>query len=129
MAHEPDTEGGAAALEPAVDIRVTRTGGVAGVRRGWCVESPEPGAWEPLVEACPWDDVPDAELTDAERAGADHFEWIIEVLAPEPTRTAALPDGQVDGPWRELVDRVRGEGRAVRPAPPRRRGSEEGDHG
>ncbi len=115
MADEPDRSG----AENAVDIRVTRAGGVAGIRRGWCVESPEPSAWEPLVEACPWDEVPDAELTDAERAGADHFEWIIEVLAPAPARSAALPEDAVDGPWRELVDRVRDEGRTVRPAPPR----------
>jgi len=114
MADEPETSGD----EPAVDIRVTRTGGVAGIRRGWCVESPEPEAWEPLVEACPWDEIPDAELTDAERAGADHFEWVIEVLAPEPARSVALPDGAVDGPWRELVERVRDEGQPVRPPRP-----------
>ena len=97
--------------EPEVDIRVTRTGGLAGVRRGWCVESRDSGEWEPLVEACPWDD--DGIVVDT---GADRFVWRIEVLAPAPQRTAELPDAAVEGPWRALVVRVRDEGAPVRPA-------------
>lgn len=93
---------------PAVAIRVTRSGGVAGMLRVWLVESVEADGWLPLVDACPWDD--------RERpSGADRFVWRIEVRAPEPTREAELPDGAVRGPWRELVDRVRQEGEPVSP--------------
>ena len=100
--------------EPEVRIRVTRSGGVAGIRRGWRVESREPAAWEPLVEACPWDAEP-------ETAGADRFVWLIEVAAPAPPRMAELPETAMHGPWRELVERVQQEGEPVRPATPRRR--------
>lgn len=102
--------------EPAeVRIQVTRSGGVAGIRRGWCVESQEADAWEPLVAACPWDAEPEC-------VGADRFVWLIEVAAPPPVRTARLPAGAVHGPWRELVERVREQGEPVRPA----RGHEHG---
>lgn len=114
MADERDRASGRVVpAAPAVDIRVSRAGGVAGMRRAWAVESPDPSDWAPLVAACPWDDVPDAELT-----GADRLAWRIEVRAPEPPRTAELPERAVDGAWRTLVDRVRDEGRPVRPAPP-----------
>ncbi|MBN9142208.1 MAG: hypothetical protein J0H23_15440 [Micrococcales bacterium] len=120
MADEPEPTHGAntEGATPAVDIRVTRTGGVAGVRRGWSVESPDPAPWRPLVEACPWDDEPDGALT-----GVDRFAWRIEVLAPEPPRNAELPERALHGPWRELVERVRDEGAPVRPAP---RGASDG---
>lgn len=101
--------------EPAVDIRVTRSGGLAGARRGWCVESHDPADWALLVEACPWDDEPDAALTGVDR---DRFSWRIDVLAPQPARRAELPERAVHGPWRELVDRVRDEGQPVRPERP-----------
>jgi hypothetical protein len=98
--------------ESEVRIQVTRSGGVAGIRRGWCVESHEPEAWEPLVAACPWDAEP-------ESVGADRFVWLIEVTSPPPARTAELPEAAVHGPWRELVERVREQGEPVRA--PRRR--------
>src|SRR5690606_8995988 len=94
--------------EPEVRIRVTRSGGVAGVRRGWCVESQEGAVWRGLVEACPWDAEPP-------RASADRFVWRIEVDAPEPPRTTVLPEAAVRGPWRLLVERVQEEGEPVRP--------------
>ncbi len=93
--------------EAEVRIQVTRSGGVAGIRRGWCVESREPGVWEPLVAACPWDAEPAS-------VDADRFVWRIEVASPPPARTAELPETAVHGPWRELVDRVRAEGEPVR---------------
>ena len=41
-------------------ITVQRSGGVAGMKRTWTVR-PEPpedtDRWQPLIEACPWDDV------------------------------------------------------------------------
>jgi|SRR5690606_30169427 len=109
--------------EAEVRIQVTRTGGVAGMRRGWSVESHESGRWEPLVAACPWDDEPAS-------SSADRFVWRIEVAAPPPVRAASLPETAVHGPWRELVERVREEGEPVRPArsvrPSRRRRPEHG---
>lgn len=104
--------------EPEVRIQVTRSGGVAGIRRGWCVESHEPGTWEPLVAACPWGDEPQ------ESGGADRFVWRIEVTAPPPTRTAEVPETALHGPWRELLERVRDEGAPV--PPPHRRRSDRG---
>ncbi len=94
--------------EPAVVIRVIRTGGIAGMRRAWRVETRDVDAWEPIVRACPWDRVENA------TPEPDRFVWLIEVRAPEPSRTAMLPEREVDGPWRELVDRVRSEGEPVR---------------
>lgn len=108
MAADPDPD-----PTPAVAIRVTRSGGVAGIPRVWRVESVEPDGWQPLVDACPWDDGP-------QPSGADRFVWRIEVRAPQPTREAELPETAVRGPWRELVDRVRQEGEPAAP-PPRRR--------
>ncbi|AYF99235.1 protealysin inhibitor emfourin [Protaetiibacter intestinalis] len=109
MADGPDPEAtpGSAPDAPAVAIRVTRTGGIAGIRRGWRVESGEPDGWAGLVDACPWDEgaVPD---------GADRFTWCIEVHAPEPERRAEVPETAMRGPWRELVERVRDEGEPVR---------------
>ncbi|WP_191412365.1 protealysin inhibitor emfourin [Salinibacterium sp. ZJ70] len=99
---------------PAVVIRVIRTGGIAGVRRGWRVETRDVEAWEPIVSACPWDRVEDA------AAEPDRFVWLIEVRAPEPSRRAVLPEREVYGPWRELVDRVRSEGEPLRAPRPGR---------
>lgn len=106
MAAKPDPD----PATPAVVIRVTRSGGVAGIRRGWRIESAEPDGWAPLVDACPWQDEPGS-------SGADRFVWRIEVRAPEPPRRAELPDAAVQGPWRELVERVRQEGSPVTPSP------------
>jgi hypothetical protein len=100
--------------DPEVRISVTRSGGVAGLRRSWRVESGERGAWPELVEACPWGDRPSGD-------GADRFVWLIEVASPAPERAVELPETAVQGPWRDLVDRVREEGEPVRPASARRR--------
>lgn len=109
MAAQPDPD----LPTSAVVIVVTRSGGVAGIRRGWAVETADPNGWQPLVDACPWQDEP-------ERAGADRFVWRIEVRAPEPPREVELPENAVHGPWRELVDRVREEGRPIAAARPGR---------
>ncbi len=92
----------------AVLIRVTRSGGFAGIRRSWIVESEESDGWARLVDACPWNE-------QSESSGADRFVWHIEVRAPAPSREAQLPDAAVQGPWRSLVDRVRERGDARDP--------------
>ncbi|TPX00700.1 hypothetical protein FJ656_31440, partial [Schumannella luteola] len=104
MADEPDPDRDS----PAVDIRVTRSGGVAGMRRGWAVASPDARRWEPLVDACPWDDDGPGLLVRDD--GPDRMLWRIEVLAPGPARSAELPESAVEGPWRALVETVRDEG-------------------
>ena len=83
---------------PALVVRVTRTGGFAGLRRQWQVEAvseDEARLWWPLVEACPWG----AAEGDCHADG-----FLYEVRANG--REATLPERQMDGPWRELVDAV-----------------------
>lgn len=86
-------------------VLVVRSGGVAGISRRWSVEESEPGDdWIALVEACPWDSVG----TDPE--ARDRFVWRIEARTAQRRRTASVPDSELTGPWRELVDRVRRDG-------------------
>lgn len=83
-------------------IVVVRSGGFAGIRREWHVEAvDDAGDWEPLVAACPWDAV----THDA--TSRDRFVWRIEVRVSRRRRVASVPDRDLTGPWRELVDRVR----------------------
>lgn len=82
----------------AIVIRVVRTGGFAGARREWQVRG-EASAWLPLVEACSWRSIP------PDRGSADRYEWRIEVRG-RVHRTARVPDAALDGPLRDLVERV-----------------------
>jgi len=89
--------------DPRVVIAVVRTGGIAGIRRRWRVE-PDPddaSQWIALIERCPWDD------EGADDSGADRFVWTIRARTPSEKRERDLPDSQLSGPWRELVDAVR----------------------
>lgn len=86
-----------------VVIAVVRSGGIAGIRREWQVE-PDPTdapEWITMIDSCPWDE--DLETT----RGADRFVWVIRVRTPSERRERELPDSQLAGPWRELVDAVR----------------------
>ncbi|KQR40529.1 protealysin inhibitor emfourin [Microbacterium sp. Leaf159] len=86
-----------------VVIAVVRTGGIAGIRRQWRVE-PDPAEsldWIAMIESCPWD----ADADDA--TGADRFVWLIRVRTPSEKRERELPDSELAGPWRQLVDAVR----------------------
>lgn len=94
--------------DPVLVVRVTRTGGFAGLRRQWAVEAAtdaDATAWWPLVEACPWDAAPGQRVADG---------FVYEVIAND--RHAELPEQQLDGPWRVLIDAVQAE------QPPDRRG-------
>lgn len=80
-------------------ISVKRTGGFAGLTRRWAVEVGQPelrDEWLPIIESCPWDDVPQTQ-NQPDR----YMYWI---SAGE--REASLPEQDVTGPWRQLVDRT-----------------------
>lgn len=81
-------------------ITVTRSGGIAGIRRTWIViveEQADSEDWNRLVSDLPWD------ARVREPAQPDRF--VYEIRASR--RRITLPERHVTGPWRELVDRVR----------------------
>jgi hypothetical protein len=84
-------------------VVVIRSGGIAGLRRQWRVEPPDVDAprWVDLIDRCPWDApaVPDA--------GADRFSWTIRARTPGHECERTVSDGELSGPWRDLVDAVR----------------------
>jgi hypothetical protein len=85
-------------------ILVVRSGGIAGLTRRWSVDEPEPADdWIALLEACPWDAV-------GETSGADRFVWRIEAHLAARSREASVPDSELTGPWKDLVDRVQQDG-------------------
>jgi hypothetical protein len=94
-----------AAARAELTILVVRSGGVTGIPQRWSVDEPDPGDdWIALVEACPWDAV------GADEVGRDRFVWRIEAHLATNSREASVPDRDLTGPWRELVDRVQRDG-------------------
>ncbi|WP_227496900.1 protealysin inhibitor emfourin [Planctomonas psychrotolerans] len=91
-------------------IVVSRSGGFSGLTRRWVVDTdgPESSDWHLLVDACPWDEQVD------DPPQPDRYFYIIVANAHE----ARLPEQQVEGPWRTLVDRVRSAGNPVPPTRP-----------
>lgn len=84
--------------EPLFTIAIARTGGVAGLRREWVIEVAdvrEAARWQPLIEACPWDE-------HCDDARPDGFSYAVRAAG----RTAVLPESALQGPWRRLVDKV-----------------------
>ena len=81
-------------------IAVRRTGGFAGLTMRWAVDVTQPelgDIWMPLIESCPWEDAPDL-ANEPDR-------YMYSISAGE--RNATLPEREVTGPWRDLVDRTR----------------------
>ena len=116
-----DAPGPAAA--PPVEVAVTRSGGFAGMTKRWHVEPApdEASVWIDLIAQCPWDapsSVVPARGDAADGrppAGADRFTWWIRARCGEQDeREAELPDDEVVGAWRELVDAVRDWSRSAR---------------
>jgi hypothetical protein len=139
-----DADGGAP--DPALEVDVARTGGIAGMTRRWSAQPPaaEAPEWRSLIERCPWDDVPppwapeegahtaptattsgpeESPALSAQDRGRppvpEGFVWLIRASwAGSDPREAELFDDQVVGAWRELIDAVR-EWNRQRPGPER----------
>ncbi|MEV8147234.1 protealysin inhibitor emfourin [Arthrobacter sp. NPDC080031] len=96
-------------------ITVQRSGGVAAITRVWTVDaatSEDKRRWMPIVEACPWDQVPSRGQARALAAGkaagqADRFMYSIRA----GQHRATLPETDVTGPWHTLVENAKVEGR------------------
>ncbi|WP_314508239.1 protealysin inhibitor emfourin [uncultured Microbacterium sp.] len=101
----------------AVAVTVTRTGGIAGMRRTWRVqpETAQVPRWIALIDGCPWDTADPAHAIPP--SGADRFLWHVDARCGQTAREAALADPDVQGPWRDLIDAVRAAQKAA--APPR----------
>ncbi|ROP64418.1 hypothetical protein EDF24_2149 [Curtobacterium sp. PhB130] len=85
-------------------IVVRRSGGFAGLTRGWRVDTDacdDPDGWYDLVGSLPRESPPRRR-----NSVPDDFEWTITVART----TVRMPGSQLDGPWAALVDRVRAEG-------------------
>ncbi|OII05377.1 protealysin inhibitor emfourin [Curtobacterium sp. MCBA15_008] len=84
-------------------IDVRRSGGFAGTTRRWQLDTDtcsDPDDWATLLGALP---------QDAPAAAApvpDDFTWTITVAQT----TVTIPGRRLDGPWADLVARVRSEG-------------------
>ena len=76
-------------------VTVTRSGGFAGLTQTWSVDA-SPEEWKTLLDSLPWDRRPAA-------ASVDRYVYRIRVSR----RQITLPEERVEGPWRELVERVR----------------------
>jgi hypothetical protein len=83
-------------------LRITRSGGFAGLRRQWQVDVDDHLAEQ--LQSCRWDDDPDSPST------RDGFQWHIEWTG-NGARSVTLSDASLGG-WRELLDGV------TRPRPP-----------
>lgn len=89
--------------DDSVVVVVTRTGGIAALRRTWRAEPgpSEAPAFVTLIDQCPWD-APAHEVD-----GADRFAWQITARCGERAHEARVPEAGLTGPWRTLVDAVR----------------------
>ena len=83
-------------------IIIERSGGIAGMKRVWTVQAVSPDEedrWQPLVEACPWDMVPETGRRVPE-GQPDRFTYDIRA----GQRHARLPEHALTGPWRDLFE-------------------------
>ncbi|WP_111720818.1 protealysin inhibitor emfourin [Homoserinimonas sp. OAct 916] len=80
-------------------VYVSRVGGVAGIRLTWQVrvdDQPDADSWWRLLEDLPWQSAPSGPVQ------PDRFCYEIKAEPHE----AVIAENELDGPWRELVDRV-----------------------
>jgi hypothetical protein len=93
-------------------IIVQRSGGLAGMKRTWTVRPVPPedtDRWQSLIEACPWDAV-----TGIGGAAGQPDRFMYSIRADR--RRAVLPERELKGPWRDLVECARAA--AEKAAPP-----------
>lgn len=79
---------------------MTRSGGFAGLSRQWAVvvdDQQDRDAWQRLIDSLPWDDRP--------RTAPQPDRYVYRIRVSR--RQITLPEQKLDGPWRELVERVR----------------------
>ncbi|HKP07675.1 MAG TPA: hypothetical protein VJU58_10525 [Microbacterium sp.] len=124
MTENPSPDRTPSPAAPAVEVDVARTGGIAGITRRWSAQPPEAESpeWITLIDRCPWSeastaapgedagDAPAPPRPAARRQGPmpDGFVWFIRATwSGADAREAELPDDEVVGAWRELVDAVR----------------------
>lgn len=108
------------APDAPVAVDVERTGGFAGISRRWSAQPPpdEADEWIALIDRCPWD----AASAPPDDTQPDTFTWCIRAhRTGAPEREAELPDDEVTGAWRELIDAVREWNRATGRTAPRPR--------
>ncbi|MEO7007337.1 MAG: protealysin inhibitor emfourin [Terrimesophilobacter sp.] len=82
-------------------ITVVRSGGILGTPRRWEVtvdDQDDPESWLLLVRELPWGE------TSKQPPAPDRYVYRISCAADRVT----LPEQQVVGRWRELVERVQG---------------------
>ena len=99
----------------AIAVTVTRTGGIAGLRRTWRAQpdTTESSQWIALIDGCPWDAADPARAIPP--SGADRFFWQVDARCGDSARQAALADPEVQGPWRDLIDAVRSAQKSAEP--------------
>lgn len=80
-------------------VTVTRSGGFAGLSRVWSVridQQPDQEQWRDLIDRLPWGQgAPAADEPDR---------YVYRVRCAH--KEAVIPEGQLTGAWRELLDRV-----------------------
>ena len=91
-------------------IDVRRSGGFAGTTRRWQVDTDtcnDPDDWSTLLDALPHDAPPGTASPAPEPPVPvpDDFTWTITVAQT----TVTIPGRHLDGPWADLVARVRSQ--------------------
>lgn len=93
--------------DAGMNVTVTRMGGIAGIPATWEVhveDQPDAEAWHQLLQRLPWEQLPS--IRSSQPFEPDRFSYRISC----PPHAVVLSEPQVDGPWRELIDRIRADG-------------------
>lgn len=80
-------------------ITVIRSGGFAGISREWSVqvdEQPDEDQWRELIDRLPWENSADP--------AAEPDRYVYRVRCAR--REAIIPERRLEGPWREIVEKV-----------------------